>query len=88
MRETGEHRTPEPDRGPGAHSGHESLPQERVVPGMSSAAEGYATDAKGTGQGDPLSGVEARPDEASREAGLGDKPAPDTAPDGTPRPRD
>ncbi|GAB3959222.1 hypothetical protein GCM10029978_005830 [Actinoallomurus acanthiterrae] len=88
MSETGEHRTHEPDRGPGAHSGHESLPQQRVIPGMASASEGYAADAKGTGQGDPLSGVELRPDEASREAGPGDAPAPETARDGTPLPKD
>ncbi|KAB2350363.1 hypothetical protein F8566_11375 [Actinomadura rudentiformis] len=47
------------DRGPGASSGAESQPRERVVPGMGSATEGY--DSGGTRQGDPLSGVEKPP---------------------------
>ncbi|MEV5749662.1 hypothetical protein AB0L00_17735 [Actinoallomurus sp. NPDC052308] len=106
MSDTGKDRPPEPDRGVGAHSGHESQPQERVVPGTMSAGEGYDTEAEGTRQGDPLSGVETRPGTASREAGLtgdrgsdtgsggtrdagpADEHAPDTNPDGTPRPRD
>jgi hypothetical protein len=88
MSNEGKHRPPDPDRGVDAHSGHEIQPQERVVPGTMSAAEGYDTEAEGTRQGDPLAGVEARPDTASREAGLNDEDAPDTNPDGTPRPRD
>ncbi|WP_345350999.1 hypothetical protein [Actinoallomurus liliacearum] len=98
MSDTGKDRPPEPDRGVGAHSGHEAQPQERVVPGTMSAGEGYDTEAEGTRQGDPLSGVETRPGTASREAGLtgdraadtgpADEHAPDTNPDGTPRPRD
>ncbi|GAA2635971.1 hypothetical protein SMC26_34410 [Actinomadura fulvescens] len=47
------------DRGPGASSGSESQPQERVVPGMGSATEGYDSLAGGgTRHGDPLSGIE------------------------------
>ncbi|MCO5968462.1 hypothetical protein [Actinoallomurus soli] len=88
MSDTGRDHPPERDRGVGAHSGHESRPQERVVPGTMSAGEGYETEAEGTRQGDPLSGVETRPGTASREAGLTDEHAPDTNPDGTPRPRD
>ncbi|MCW2901447.1 MAG: hypothetical protein JWO67_3712 [Streptosporangiaceae bacterium] len=55
------------DRGPGAHSGHESQPQERIVPGTASAAEGYS-EGGGTRDGDPLAGVEAQP-EKTRQAG-------------------
>ncbi|MQY06542.1 hypothetical protein [Actinomadura macrotermitis] len=56
------------DRGPGASSGHEQLPQERIVPGHGSAAEGY--DGKdfggGTSDGDPLAGVRIDEDEADK----------------------
>ncbi|WP_037558404.1 hypothetical protein [Spirillospora albida] len=53
------------DRGPGAGSGHEAQPHERVVPGTGSAAEGYeGPDSEGgTREGDPLAGVEKDPDE-------------------------
>jgi hypothetical protein len=53
---------PQRDRGPGAHSGHESQVQERIVPGTASAAEGYQT-----GEDDILAGVRARPGETGRE---------------------
>ncbi|MEU9556489.1 hypothetical protein [Streptomyces fumanus] len=47
------------DEEPGAHSGGESQARERVVPGTASAAEGYPPrSGTGTGQGDPLAGVE------------------------------
>jgi hypothetical protein len=63
----------ERDRGPGAHSGHESRAQERTVPGTASAGEGYGPQA-GTADNDPLAGVEAAPGEvdapAAEEAGL------------------
>ncbi|MFI1936243.1 hypothetical protein ACH44C_03440 [Streptomyces purpureus] len=48
---------------PGAHSGSESQPRERVVPGTASAREGYHK--AGTGRGEPLAGVEAAPEEAA-----------------------
>jgi hypothetical protein len=41
---------------PGAHSGSESQARDRVVPGTASAREGYQKG--GTGEGDPLAGVE------------------------------
>ncbi|MBW8486598.1 hypothetical protein [Actinomadura parmotrematis] len=51
------------DRGPGAQSGHEDLPHERVIPGMGSAAEGYdnAEPSDGTRSGNPIAGVELDP---------------------------
>ncbi|WP_131741022.1 hypothetical protein [Actinomadura roseirufa] len=54
------------ERGPGASSGQEEQPRERIVPGMGSAAEGYdAEDAGGgTKTGDPLAGVRKDPDES------------------------
>jgi hypothetical protein len=52
------------DRGPGAHSGHESRPQDRVVPGTFSGDEGYGSG--GTRDGDPLEGVELRPGESEQ----------------------
>ncbi|MFD0688544.1 hypothetical protein [Actinomadura fibrosa] len=54
------------DRGPGANSGQEELPHERVVPGTGSAAEGYeGPDAgDGTSTGNPIAGVEKDPDES------------------------
>ncbi|RKS74379.1 hypothetical protein BZB76_2892 [Actinomadura pelletieri DSM 43383] len=53
------------DRGPGASSGLEDQPHERVVPGTESAEEGYESDAEsGTREGDPIAGVERDPDES------------------------
>jgi hypothetical protein len=53
------------DRGPGASSGSEELPHERVVPGQGSAAEGYESrEGNGTRDGNPIAGVERDPDEA------------------------
>lgn len=46
------------DESPGAQSGSEDLPHERVVPGTGSATEGYEPDGGGTRSGDPLEGVE------------------------------
>ncbi|GAA2145208.1 hypothetical protein [Actinomadura napierensis] len=47
------------DRGPGASSGHEELPRERIVPGNGSAAEGYESrEGNGTRDGNPIAGVE------------------------------
>jgi hypothetical protein len=47
------------DRGPGASSGSEELPHERVVPGTGSAAEGYEPrEGNGTRDGNPIAGVE------------------------------
>lgn len=52
------------DEGPGASSGLEEQPHERIVPGSESAAEGYEGDAaSGTREGDPIAGVEIEPDE-------------------------
>ncbi|WP_157406266.1 hypothetical protein [Actinomadura chibensis] len=52
------------DDEPGAASGLEDQPHERVVPGTGSAAEGYEADAEGgTREGDPTAGVEREPDE-------------------------
>lgn len=48
------------DRGPGAHSGHESRVRERIVPGTASAAEGYQAP-----EDDVLAGVRMRPEEAA-----------------------
>jgi len=44
------------DRGPGAYSGFEQQPKERIVPGTASAAEGYSPH--GTGEGEALKGRE------------------------------
>ncbi|MFF8315996.1 hypothetical protein ACF06V_02390 [Streptomyces bobili] len=55
---------------PGAHSGAESLPRERSVPGTASAKEGYQTE-RGTTAGKPLEGVEAE-GRADREPDTGD----------------
>jgi hypothetical protein len=57
------------DRGPGASSGAESRPAERIVPGTGSATEGYEPDEGGTRGGDPLSGVEARPQDRAPSSG-------------------
>ncbi|MFI0356024.1 hypothetical protein [Actinomadura sp. 9N407] len=65
-------RQPDPaDRGPGASSGRESLPQERVIRGTGTAAEGYdGEDAdEGTRKGDPTAGIQADPEEARRARG-------------------
>ncbi|WP_175596186.1 hypothetical protein [Thermomonospora catenispora] len=48
------------DRGPGAHSGHESQVRERIVPGTTSAAEGYRPS-----EDDVLAGVRMRPGETA-----------------------
>ncbi|MBA9003919.1 MULTISPECIES: hypothetical protein [Thermomonospora] len=48
------------DRGPGAHSGHESQVRERVVPGTAGAAEGYQPP-----EDDILAGVRMRPGETA-----------------------
>ncbi|NDU73972.1 hypothetical protein GWI34_15195 [Actinomadura sp. DSM 109109] len=54
------------ERGPGASSGHEDQPHERVVPGTRSAEEGYEPDAEsGTRDGNPIAGVELDADEES-----------------------
>ncbi|MEU5883063.1 hypothetical protein [Spirillospora sp. NPDC047279] len=45
------------DRGPGASSGSESQPKDRVIPGMGSASEGYESEPGGTRRGDPLEGI-------------------------------
>ncbi|GGY98724.1 hypothetical protein [Streptomyces poonensis] len=44
---------------PGAHSGSESRPRDRTVPGTASAKEGYQPG-RGTGAGKPLEGLETR----------------------------
>ncbi|GLZ03070.1 hypothetical protein Acsp03_05370 [Actinomadura sp. NBRC 104412] len=68
---------PDPaDRGPGASSGHESRPQERIVRGTGTAAEGYETRgaAGGTKDGDPLAGVRIDTEsEADAETTAGDE---------------
>jgi hypothetical protein len=46
------------DEAPGAGSGAEDEPHERVVPGTASATEGYAHTDEGTADADPLAGVE------------------------------
>ncbi|MWA05031.1 hypothetical protein F8568_032650 [Actinomadura sp. LD22] len=47
------------DRGPGASSGREELPHERIVPGNGSAAEGYESrEGGGVRDGNPIAGVE------------------------------
>jgi hypothetical protein len=52
------------DEEPGASSGLEDQPHERVVPGTESAEEGYEPDAEGgTREGNPIAGVERDPDE-------------------------
>ncbi|RSN45563.1 MULTISPECIES: hypothetical protein [Actinomadura] len=54
------------ERGPGAGSGREDRPHERIVPGTGTAAEGYQDeDEQGTRTGDPTAGVE-RDDEPGR----------------------
>jgi hypothetical protein len=60
---------PRKDRGPGAHSGRESQPQERVIRGTPGAREGYQTQS-GTAHGEPIAGREAEPgdEQAAREA--------------------
>ncbi|MBE1535415.1 hypothetical protein [Actinomadura algeriensis] len=46
-------------QGPGAASGREDRPHERIVPGTESAAEGYEDESEGgTREGDPTAGVE------------------------------
>jgi hypothetical protein len=50
---------------PGAHSGAESEPQDRVIPGTASAAEGYAGSSEGTAAGEPLDGLEVEPADAA-----------------------
>ncbi|WP_141576911.1 hypothetical protein [Actinomadura sp. WMMA1423] len=58
-------REPE-EHGPGASSGREDQPHERVVPGTDSAEEGYESDAEsGTRDGNPIAGVELDADEDS-----------------------
>jgi hypothetical protein len=57
---------------PGAHSGAESLPQERSVPGTASAKEGYQAE-RGTTAGKPLEGIEAE-ERARREPDTGTDP--------------
>lgn len=53
------------DREPGASSGLEDRPHERVVPGTESADEGYESDAEsGTREGDPTAGIERDADES------------------------
>ncbi|MES9542433.1 MULTISPECIES: hypothetical protein [unclassified Actinomadura] len=60
-----EEREPE-KRGPGAGSGREDQPHERVVPGTDSADEGYESDAEsGTRDGNPIAGVELDADDES-----------------------
>jgi hypothetical protein len=55
------------DRGPGAHSGRESRPQDRIVPGTFGADEGYGSGG-GTRDGDPLAGIKTRSEETGRTA--------------------
>ncbi|MDT0346903.1 hypothetical protein [Streptomyces litchfieldiae] len=45
----------EDPRGPGAHSGREREPRERIIPGTATAAEGFTES--DTARGDPLHGV-------------------------------
>ncbi|MFK4148402.1 hypothetical protein [Streptomyces sp. NPDC004065] len=52
---------------PGAHSGGESLPRDRTVPGTASAKEGYQPE-RGTSAGDPLEGLESEDATRSRSA--------------------
>ncbi|SNR62990.1 hypothetical protein [Actinomadura mexicana] len=52
------------EQGPGASSGLEDQPHERVVPGSESAEEGYEGDAEsGTRDGNPIAGVELDADD-------------------------
>jgi hypothetical protein len=51
---------------PGSHSGAESQPQDRSIPGTASNREGYQTE-RGTTAGNPLEGVEAE-EGAGRES--------------------
>ncbi|MEV5432685.1 hypothetical protein [Streptomyces sp. NPDC052701] len=55
------------DEEPGSHSGSESQPQERSIPGTASAREGYQP-ARGTTAGKPLEGVEAEGEEQPEAA--------------------
>ncbi|MEU2514653.1 hypothetical protein [Streptomyces syringium] len=48
---------------PGAHSGQESRPRERSVPGTASTREGYPTPG-GTAHDEPLEGVRAHEHDA------------------------
>ncbi|MFI9580691.1 hypothetical protein ACIHCQ_02345 [Streptomyces sp. NPDC052236] len=50
---------------PGAHSGSESQARDRVIPGTASAREGYQKG--GTGDGEPLAGVEKQSEEEGDE---------------------
>ncbi|GGV25052.1 hypothetical protein GCM10010182_54510 [Actinomadura cremea] len=51
---------------PGATSGREDRPHERIVPGTESAAEGYQDEGdRGTRTGDPTAGAER--DETERD---------------------
>ncbi|MEV6962083.1 hypothetical protein AB0M97_23430 [Streptomyces sp. NPDC051207] len=61
------------DDEPGAHSGSESQPRERSVPGTASAKEGYQPS-HGTTAGNPLEGLESedREDRAARREEDGD----------------
>ncbi|WP_395104499.1 hypothetical protein [Actinomadura sp. SCN-SB] len=72
------------DRGPGASSGHESQPQERIVRGTGTAAEGYETrgGAGGTKDGDPLAGVRIE-DDAETTAGDEGSGEPEEDPSGS-----
>lgn len=69
---------PRTEKGPGAHSGAEQQPQERVVPGTASAQEGYPTKG-GTAGGESLAGVESSGEERgaqrSRKGEATDTPA-------------
>jgi hypothetical protein len=56
---------------PGAHSGAESQPRERTVPGTASAKEGYQPD-RGTTAGKPLEGIEVTEDTRGEPEGEGD----------------
>jgi hypothetical protein len=51
------------ERGPGAHSGQESRPQERIIPGTASATEGYEPEG-GTRDHEPIKGLEMHHEEA------------------------
>ncbi|MEU8546203.1 hypothetical protein AB0C81_04185 [Streptomyces roseoverticillatus] len=51
---------------PGAHSGRESRPRERSVPGTASAREGYQPQG-GTAQDEALEGVRARGEQAEKD---------------------
>ncbi|MBP2407074.1 hypothetical protein SNS2_4508 [Streptomyces netropsis] len=55
------------ERGPGAHSGRESRPRERSVPGTAGAREGYPARG-GTAHDEPLEGVRARGGRTKKDA--------------------